>query len=358
MDKMMASVRDPFEPTACVEAATRALEKLLGRDIQLDPPSKENKWFRFRISGWHTAFRAAVYPRPVHPKSIGALANWLTGELDDATGSARQVAILEQVTAKTAERLRKWNVCFVDAAGNAYLEGDGCFIFVVGQKGKDAPRPHYKDRAFTRSGLQVVFGLLADPVLLNWNYREIAHAVGVSHGTVGIAMESMRTMGYLSDAGERRLLMRQDELRMRWAAGYAETLRPRLLRNRFRFTEPSQAHERVRSLPPEIGLWSGEPGADLITEYLQPGSYTLFSKAPPSELARVLGAVRDEHGSIEVLRPFWAPTWSGARSKKDMRATHSLLVWADLLAAGDARAKDVAGMVLDVWNTELQERET
>jgi len=56
---------------------------------------------------------------------------------------------------------------FMDAAGNAFLKGDGLYMLVTGQKPDKTRYPAEKTmRAFDRAGLRVVFALLAAPTPL------------------------------------------------------------------------------------------------------------------------------------------------------------------------------------------------
>lgn len=354
MDNTMNPTHHDPDGQWLVEAAAEALDETIQTPIMVDPPPAEDAWFRIHIPEWKLVFAAAPYPRPMQLRGIGPLSHWLEHVMPSPRSSLRRVAVIDYAAHTTAFRLRQFNICFIDTAGNAYLNDKGRFIFIQGRKKpRAAARP--QNRAFSRSGLQVLFGLLVDPPLLGETYRIIADTVSVSHGTVGTTLESLKALGYLEEASGRRLLRRHTELRTRWAAGYAETLRPRLLRNRFRFTDPSQASERIRALPPELGLWSGGPGADLLTGHLKPDAYTLFSTAPPSELARALGVVRDKEGPLDVLRPFWSTSWVRARSQAHPGVANPLLVWADLLATGDARSQDAAAMVLDILEAEYAE---
>jgi len=81
---------------------------------------------------------------------------------------------------------------FVDTAGNAYLEGTGWLIWVVGRKPDPIPHPH-PGRTSTPTGLKVLFVLLRDPTLATRPYREIAVAAGVALGAIPAVAADLRT---------------------------------------------------------------------------------------------------------------------------------------------------------------------
>ena len=75
---------------------------------------------------------------------------------------------------------------FLDAAGNAFLTGDGLYVLVTGQKAdKTRFQAEKPMRAFDRAGLRVVFALLAAPTMLQAPYRDVAKAAGVPSVAVG-----------------------------------------------------------------------------------------------------------------------------------------------------------------------------
>src|SRR5579863_7675460 len=82
------------------------------------------------------------------------------------------------ITREVAERCRQLHLPFIDTAGNAYLEGPGLFIYVVGQP-RPAERREGNFRALNPAGLQIAFAIACRPALLQTTYREIAMRAGV-----------------------------------------------------------------------------------------------------------------------------------------------------------------------------------
>lgn len=259
------------------------------------------------------------------------------------------IAVARHVTPAGARIFRKAGIGYLDAAGNSYVRSGGLFIFISGRKTEDG-RGERRIRAFLAAGLKVIFVLLARPDLARRPYRAIAQAAGVSRGAVGYIMGDLEELGYVEQSGGERVLRGLGELTRRWARGYAETLRPKLVRGRFRFARP----ERMKAWK-EIALdlercrWGGEPAADLLTGYLRPETLTFYTRGDTKEALQVLEAIPDPDGPIEILDLFWKPEGLAGETPDVKRAAHPLVVYADLIDIGAPRALKVARMIYDEW---------
>jgi hypothetical protein len=124
-----------------------------------------------------------------------------------------------------------------------------------------------------------------------------------------------------------------------WVEAYARTLRPRLLLGRYK-AETLDWWKTVN--PVKYGFKiGGEGAAARLTHHLRPGTLTFFGlKAEPRFLL-------DQHlktdpaGEVEILRQFW----QFENTKPALAPT--LLVYADLLAIGDARCLETAKLLYD-----------
>ncbi|HET8580085.1 MAG TPA: type IV toxin-antitoxin system AbiEi family antitoxin, partial [Nitrospiraceae bacterium] len=231
---------------------------------------------------------------------------------------------------------RNRGVAFIDAAGNAYLNRPPLLIWIKCEKPLVPLEIAQKTgRAFRPSGLRVLFTILCKPTLVNRPYREIARHAGVAHGTVGWTMAEMPKLGYVTLAGGKRRLMQPERLLQQWVEAYARTLRPKLLIGRYRaetldwWTEMETARYGL--------VLGGEAAAAKLTKILRrPGTLALYG---PKVDARLLLARRlkpDPAGNVEFLRRFWA--FEG--DLPGMAPT--VLVYADLVAIGDARTLEAA----------------
>ena len=229
---------------------------------------------------------------------------------------------------------------YLDKAGNCYLSGGSLLLFVHGHKPADDRQARRPVRAFNKSGLKLIFALLANEDTLNWTYRELAGLVGISRGAVGYVMSDLETLGFLEKTSQGRHLRQRGKLIERWTTGYAERLRPKLLRGRYRIIPDWGGWQNQLS-----GLgstqWGGEPAADFLTGTFRPALLTLYIREATSTVCEKLEAAPDPEGGIEILDMFWDPeglTPDGAGANR----APPLLVYADLVALADPRGLDIA----------------
>lgn len=90
-------------------------------------------------------------------------------------------------------------------------------------------------------------------------------------------------------------------------------------------------------------LLGGEPAAALLTEYLKPGAVTIYAK-PPHFAFILENRLREApDGEVEVRRRFWPFDYEWDHPN----LVPPLLIYADLLATGDARCIETAQRVYD-----------
>jgi len=242
------------------------------------------------------------------------------------------------VTGDMAQRCRELKLPFIDTAGNAYFEGSGLLIYVVGlpKPAEISFRPY---RALTTAGLQIAFALLNEPQLLRASQREIARRAGVALGSVGPVVKDLQRRHYLGvrKPGKPKL-MNADRLLDEFVTHYPITLRPKLLIRRLS-AEP--AAMRQLDVAKHGALWGGEVAADRLTHYLKPLQFTIYTPEPVSKLVAAAKMKADPGGNVEVLRRFWQ--LEAEPSRADI--VPPILVYADLLATNEPRNLDTAKLV-------------
>ena len=288
--------------------------------------------------------------RMVTPATIGPITHHVTRLGEEA------LLITHHVTPPLAEQLKREGIAFLDTAGNAYIDRPPLFVWVKGQKPEAAQVPAETGRAFQPTGLQVLFALLCNPVAANRPYREIARMAGTAHGTVGWVMADLQQLGFVRDvAGKRgtRRLYNLERLLPQWIEAYARLLRPRTLIKRYYV--PRIDAWREWNLDQHGGLWGGEPAAGLMTEYLRPGELTIYAEKLPGLLAAQRQFKQTpEPGQtaiVDVRRKFW--DLPGDPNYPNV--VPPLLVYADLLATGDARCLETAQMLYKTHVVRLYE---
>jgi hypothetical protein len=247
--------------------------------------------------------------------------------------------VTDYVTPNLADELRRLEVPFMDAAGNAYLATPDFLIWVKGERPRvTTETATATGRAFTATGLQVLFALLCKPERAALPYREIAKLAGVAHGTVGWVMAELPRLGFLATVRPYgRRLVNVEALLAQWVEAYARTLRPKILLGRYR-TEILDWATAGNALRYDLAL-GGEPAAAELTKHLRPGTATFYGNRIEPRLLLEQRLRPDATGNVEILRRFW-------QFKDDEPGlVPALLVYADLLAIGDARCLEVANLL-------------
>jgi hypothetical protein len=248
--------------------------------------------------------------------------------------------LAQNIFPKAKEMLRKDNIAYLDIAGNFYFRNDNYYIFIEGNRiptlEKEKP-----NRAFTPTGLKIVFLLLTEKNALNMSYREMAHRANVALGNVPLVINGLKDAGYLMAKNKNKyILTRKRELLDRWVTGYGETLKPKLKVGQYRFLKNNKHWTEQQLVTGDA--WGGEAGANLITNYIEPEIKTLYTKLSKMELMKKMMLVPDSKGDIEIIQHFWEETDNLERGYAP-----PILIYADLILSQDPRNIEVAELIFD-----------
>ena len=250
--------------------------------------------------------------------------------------------VTDYVNPKMAERLKALDMSFLDVAGNAYLNEPPVYVYVNGSKPLERRHRKPPTRAFQPTGLKVLFALLCQPGLENASYREIVKVADVALGTVGWVITDLKELGYLVDMGKRkRRLKNKAKLIERWVTNYPELLRPKLVLGRYRAIDRDWWKDA--QLRRFRACWGGEVAAAILTKYLKPERVTVYTKGKPAELLLTNKLKKDPDGDVEILETFWRTDYDWPH----IELAPPLLLYADLLATGDARNIETARMIYE-----------
>jgi hypothetical protein len=326
-----------------LEKAIGALKESAGLNARIDLPGKREKSENEdgATIGLSNDEHRWAFSAIVKKNLTNDILGYVIAELREAR-SQPGVLVTRYVTPQQAERLRRANAQFIDTAGNAFLNQPPLFVLVTGKRRMEGPVKARPARFFSSAGIRVLFALLCRPALAAASYRDIAAAADVSLGAVSQVMEDLKSAGYLvGQEGKERKLMKHEELIRRWGEAYAERLRPKLLIARFSAEKPDWWKEV--HLEEMNACWSGEVAAAKLTRYLRPQIKTIYA---PNRLAALQLKFRfrqDKNGDIELLTKFW----TFDRDAAPLDTAPALLVYADLMASGDERNIETAGMIYD-----------
>lgn len=262
------------------------------------------------------------------------------------------ICLTEQISLKRAEMMRATDTAFIDSKGNVFLDLPGIYLFVIGRRAEAAaplwPASRSAGKLFKKSGIKLIYTLLADPLLdtdsdgkrLNAAVRDLAKEAGLSTGSVSELLSEMKERGFLLTDGRHRRLVNRKALFDQWLHGYMD----------YRFRMPRQCYKadsvqwwKQRRPEKEGFLWGGEPAGAILTDhYLRPEKLTVYCDKPLYDLV----VDTDLHqvsagGNVEFVTPL---------SDLDSTGTgcvHPLLVYADLICSSDNRNTETATRIYE-----------
>lgn len=255
--------------------------------------------------------------------------------------------IANKISPGVKEELRKERIAYLEGNGNFFINQartGGLLVYIDGNKPLEEKRAQ-ANRAFTKTGLKVIFHFLQDEALINKPYREIAEQAGTALGNITNILNGLRAAGFLiKENKDSYRLVKKKELLSQWVTAYEQVLKPKLEVGRFRFTKEAFLWD-WRSIPLANGLswWGGEPAGNILTDYLKPEDFTLYTLESKAELMRRYHLRPDQAGSISVYKKFWEGDDDASQ------VVPPLLVYADLMNTGDRRCIETARRVFDEY---------
>lgn len=249
------------------------------------------------------------------------------------------LVIAKYITPTAKETLKSKGINYIDSFGNVFIALNNLKMYV--EKG-DA-KPVYNDytQIFTATGAKVLFHLLANEEAINNNYRHLSFLSGVSLGSVSKLMHGLFREGFAVKIKSRKFqLVRKEELMERWIILLNEKILPAQKIGNFTFRRTE--HSNWKDLNMGRGtLWGGEAAASIMTHYLIPEKFTIFTTASKNELLTKLRLLPDPSGEITVYAPFWFDI----EYELDMPVVHPLIVYAELMYSGHDRNKETADII-------------
>ena len=247
------------------------------------------------------------------------------------------------------DELKANGISYIEGSGNSYIETSGLFIYVNDQKILPL-KSSEGTKLWAPSGMKFVFAILMNQELLNSSYRKIAYTAGVALGNVGGFIDEIKREGYVilgvRQKQEILLLENRSMLIEKWADLYQTILRPKQLLGKFRFSnneERSNWHNHIAS---DLGIyWGAETAGAILTSYLSPQIYTIYSNGDRFELMKKLKIVPDQNGDVELLRPFW----NEEVFLRELDTVPPLLAYAELISSIDSRNRETAMRVKEKY---------
>jgi len=235
------------------------------------------------------------------------------------------------------EELRQKEIPYLEANGNIYLKKDGLFLFVDTQKPLEVEKGK-GNRAFTKTGLKVLFYLLHHKEAIHLTQRELAENANVGLGNIPQVIEGLKETGYLLPLNSKTYIWENKKaLFERWIAEYATVLRPKLVKERY----TAKGDWKEIQFDNHNTVWGGEPAADMLTNHLRPEKFLIYTKEHRMDLIRNYRLMPDKNGEVEVLEMFWM--------NNQGKTAPPLLVYADLVLEGGKRNMETAEKIYNEY---------
>lgn len=245
--------------------------------------------------------------------------------------------VSQYISKPNREILKRQGINYLDVSGNCHIH-QGSLLLYINDRPVTPQRQPDSGKIWKAAGLRLVFTLLNKPELINEPYRSIASESKNALGTIGPLLKELKAEGFIKTINTSTTIENRESLLNRWTENFFSTLRPKLLQGRFRFATPAK-REQWKNINLHNAWWSGEPAGSLLTDYLHPEKFTLYSDLPKTELIKQLHLMPDANGELELLKPFWN---TEAISTDHADCVPTLLVHAELNTSFDSRNRDTA----------------
>lgn len=273
--------------------------------------------------------------REVRPHQIGQLLKY-------QEQYTNVLLIAEHIFPKVKAELRELQFPYLETNGNVFIKKDPLWLWIDTNQ-KIGTRKETGNRAFTKTGLKVLFYFLLHKDNINHPQRLIAQETGVALGNIPQVINGLKETGYLLQRDRKTYIWeRRRELIERWITEYETTLKPNLLLGRFQMQMPWQA----LNLNALDEVWGGEPAGDLLTNYLRPEECILFTKKTRTDFIKTYKLRPDQQGELFLYEKFW-----GGHIENHQLTAPPLLVYADLKLKNDKRCRETAEMI---WNEYIE----
>lgn len=256
------------------------------------------------------------------------------------------IVVANKIYPAIKEHLKQKRIAYLDTAGNAFLHYQNVLIYIHGNK-QITQQKQDTNRAFTKTGLKAVFYFLLNPTALELPYRTLAKKTGVALGNIKNIMDGLKETGYLIQIEEKKFkLQNKKALLERWIDGYKETLKPAMHIGDFALNNIIQNKLLQKQLNIGEVLLGGEPAAEMMTEYLHPEKFTVYTTLAKLDLMRKFRILPEENGNLKLYKKFWN---ENIESQPFQNLAPTILVYADLIITDDPRCIETAHLIYEKY---------
>ncbi len=246
--------------------------------------------------------------------------------------------IAEKTYPKIRKSLKEKKINYLDISGNACIQTSNNYIYIEKSDKASIEKTNYA-RAFTKTGVKVLYHLLINPDDVNLTVRELAGITAVGNDSIHKILRSLLASGYLIRIDKKKYkLAKKEELLKEWIRAYKENLKPKILVGNFHFDN----NKLWKSISFKNNTkWGGEPAGNFLTGYLVPSVWTIYTNEKRSELVKNYKLYPDDKGEVFVFEKFWKD------EETKSNTVHPLLVYTDLIITEDPRNIETANMIYE-----------
>lgn len=246
------------------------------------------------------------------------------------------ILLADYLPSPVADALLENGIEFADRAGNLFLKGAGTFILIHNcKKSPELAKQETQGRAFTPTGIKVLFLLLTEPESLSWSYRKINEYTGVSIGSIQYIMADLQDRKYLVQLQGKFHIPDRPLLLERWTNAYLDKLYGKCE------TEKYEGELSVSLDKFPVSL-TGETAAEEL-HLMKSAKTVMYRWGNINELIVRNRWKKNPQGPIEIRTAFWPES----RVLKPLAPC--LLIYADLLAENDSRCTEIAKAIYDKY---------
>jgi hypothetical protein len=239
-----------------------------------------------------------------------------------------------------AQYLNGQGINYVDVAGNCRLQIDRRHTALI--EGRPPERATGQGRGIGAPGFRILFALLVKPSLLSAPIRQVAEAAGVATATAANRLTQLRKDGLVDQRRDVKVLTTPRRMLDLWLKGYETLVRPKLLIGRFRTQEqdPKALEHFLEKALGRDTLWAFGAGAAAhrMTGYYRGPETVVHVQDANIDVAKRLHALRAEDGPLTLIQAPGPVAFEGVVP----HAVAPLLVYTELIIAGDKRAREAA----------------
>lgn len=305
----------------------------------------EGFYVEFKLNGGSERF-PAILRKELRNHQLAKLEKSQT-EIDlNNFRDAPLMVIAERLFPQVKKELRERGFAYLEGGGNLYVRTEKHWIWLEGGKRTRGSPSSPKNRAFSKTGLKVLFRFLRDEEALNAPYRNIAEDLGIAVANIGYVKMGLKQAGFLLQEDRKRArLVHKEDLMERFVTAYAEKLKPTLFMGNYSFFKDKDRMNwrKMKGFGDERTQWGGEPAGAVLTEELIPETYLIYTEERLKDLTKKFRLVPNSSGEIGIYRKFW----KFDEDRPNRGVVPPLLVYTDLMNSGDSRCRKIAEEIFE-----------